>query len=75
MDAILEEEVLRGSQLSEGTSLVDIRASVRNLTTGNAKETAAVPMDTDVPSLFNGEMLHESGNEADPFGLGMAPLG
>lgn len=78
VDALLQEEVLLETQ-SDGDNLEKIRISIMKLYNDRSYEPERDFEDTfstDIPSLYNGEILQENPfNEDNPFGLKEAPLG
>lgn len=81
VDSLLQDDALLslGGKLDE-KGLLNIRANILKIhgfggrTDQPVRSSESAPYAEDVPSLFNGEILHETGDDADPFGLGMAPL-
>lgn len=76
VDTLIQEDVLLGQHLDDN-GLARIRAQIMKMHEAKDDDKTAVrnKQITDVPSLFNGEILQEFDNSDNPFGLREAPLG
>lgn len=75
VDALIQEDVLLGQHLDDN-GLARIRAQIMKMHETKADEDKTVARNklvTDVPSLFNGEILQEFDNADNPFGLREPP--
>jgi hypothetical protein len=77
VDALIQEDVLLGQHLDDN-GLARIRAQIMKMHETKAVDDKVIARNkqiTDVPSLFNGEILQETDSADNPFGLREAPLG